>query len=298
MPSAPTIKGEKLSIIFLFLLGGAIFSIADALTKYMTVSYDPSFIIALGAGLNSIAICVWILFKKGWRGFLSPNWKWLNARAIMTGIMATCAAYSLKYIPLNDLYGVIFAAPFMILILSGLFLKEKIGRHRWAAVIIGFIGVIILLGPQFKDFSIGYIFAVGTMIAIAMSTIITRKVGDKEYLPLFVLYPGIGILIVNLPIAIPNMVIPPVHDWWLFASQSTVVCVAQFLTTYAISRANYTASLSPFMYAQAIWGILLGVLFFADIPSSMSIIGTIIIISAGLYMIYRERQLTQNVKTS
>lgn len=287
------LKGESLKIIMIIMLGWTGFAFADATSKYLSQSYDPSLILLFGGLTSGFGLVLWILMRKGWRGFLSPNWKWLMARGACIAVTATGVVNGVSYIPLADLYGITFSAPFISVILAILFLKEEVGFHRWVSVIIGFLGVIILLGPQFNAFNIGIAFAVAAAISIALGTIVIRKVGKNEYLPLFVLYPYLGILAVNIPLSIPHIEPIAINDLGWFIMNSLVVLAAQGAVTYAIANAKSTASVAPFVYIQVIWGVLLGILFFNEIPTSTTIIGLILVVMAGLYMIYRERQLNK-----
>ncbi len=295
MPHLPhlNLKGESLKIILIVLLGWSCFSFADASTKHLTEEFPPAFLLTFSGLFNSILLFVWILYKKGWKGFLSPNWKWLVARGICIAITATCVVNALALIPLADLYGITFTSPFLILILAYTLLKENVGWHRWLAVSIGFAGVFILIGPQFNTFNIGIIYALISTISISLGAIIIRKVGKSEYLPLFVLYPSLSMLIVNAPLAIEGITLPPFPVLLEFIANTSFVLIGQLLVTYAFTHAKETAGITPFVYVQIVWGVLFGYFIFGDIPTRATITGLILIIGAGLYMIYRERQLAK-----
>lgn len=290
------LTGESLKIIMITLLGWSSFSFADAITKYMTVNeINPADILTFSGLFSSSLLITWILFDKGWKGFLSPNWKWLIARAICIGITATGVVNSVSLIPLADLYGITFSAPFITICLAVIFLKEQVGWHRWLAVIVGFIGVIVLTGPQFETLNIGIIYAIMAALSIAIGTIVIRKIGKNEYLPLFILYPYIGILTVNAPMSFPDFTMPPSPIIWGFIANAIFVLGGQLFITHAISHAKSTASVAPFVYSQIIWGVIFGVWIFGDIPKTATITGLILIVGAGIYMIYREQKLRKNI---
>jgi len=285
------LKGESLKIIIIIMMGWSGFAFADATSKHLSKSYDPSLILLFGGLFSGSALVFWIFFNKGFRGFLSPNWKWLLARGACIAVTATGVVNAVSYIPLADLYGITFSAPFMTVILAIIFLREEVGIHRWISVIIGFIGVLILLGPQFNGFNIGIAFAAAATISIAIGTIVIRKVGKNEYLPLFILYPYFGILTVNIPLAIPNLEPIALQDLGWFIGNSLFVLGAQAAVTFAVANANSTASVAPFVYVQVIWGVLIGYLFFNELPTTTTLLGLMLVVMAGLYMITRERQL-------
>ena len=285
------LKGESLRIILIILLGWSFFSFADGTTKHLSHEFQPALILTFGGLFSAAGLILWILLDRGWKGFLSPNWKWLIARGICIGVTATGVVNALALIPLADLYGITFSAPFISVCLAYTVLKEHVGWHRWLAVVIGFIGVIILLGPQFGAMNTGILYALIATIAIAAGTIVIRKIGKNEYLPLFILYPYMGILAVNLPIALPNLEIPHTPDLWIFIANALFVLGGQLLVTYSIAHAKSTASVAPFVYIQVVWGVIFGYFIFNEMLTMATISGLFLIVSAGLYMIYRENQL-------
>ena len=294
----PHLKGESLQIILIILLGWSCFAFADTTTKYLSNDFSPTLILTFSGLFSGLGLIIWILFDKGWRGFLSPNWKWLIVRGACIAATATGVVNAVALIPLADLYGITFSAPFIAVCMAYLILKEQVGWHRWAAVTAGFIGVLILLGPQFSNFNIGLFYAFIATISIAVGTIVIRKIGKKEYLPLFILYPYIGILTVNLPLAIPDLEIPPTPYLWGFIANALFVLGGQLLVTHATAHAKSTASIAPFVYIQVIWGVIFGYFIFGNTPTYTTISGLVLIVSAGLYMIYRERQLRKQARQS
>jgi S-adenosylmethionine uptake transporter len=292
--SLSALKGESLKVILIVLLGWSCFSFADTTSKFLTQHYSAALIISINAIITISIIAAWILYDKGWRGFLSPRWKWLVARAVCIGLVSTCVVNAFRLIPLADVYGITFSAPFIAVCLAFILLKENVGLHRWLSVIIGFVGVIILVGPQFNVLNIGLVFAIVAALSIAAGTIVIRKIGHDEYMPLFVLYPFIGMLTINLPIAVNELHIPDTPFLWYFLANTLFVVGGVSATTYAIAHAKATASVAPFVYVQIIWGVVFGYFIFDDIPTLPTIIGLTLIIGAGIYMILRERQLNKN----
>ena len=288
------LKGESLKIIAIIMIGWTCFSIADVITKHLSASYNPSVIVVLGAVVNCLVISLWILWDRGVKGFLTPKWKLFSLRALMTGITSFSIVNALSRIPIADIYGITFSSPFFIVILAAFLLKEQIGQHRWIAIIAGFIGVLVLVGPQYQELNIGLTYASIGTTSIAIGTIVLRKIGTNNvYMPLLILYAYLGMLCVNFPMALPDLQIIPTPDLYFVFVNAGLLLTAISLTTYAFAHAKSTASVAPFVYIQAIWGVVFGYFFFDDVPTTATIIGLLIVISAGLYMIYREKQLGQ-----
>ncbi len=290
------IKGESLKIIMIILLGWTTFSFCDAGAKYLSQTYSPAYLVTMGAIMNFTLTFCWILWRRGISGFKTNNQKWLLLRALAIGITSYCIVTAFSLIPIADVYGVTFAAPFVSVVLAVFFLKEHVGLHRWLSVIIGFIGVLILVGPQFQTLNTGLLYALTACLSIATGTIIIRKIGKAEYMPLLFLYSFIGMLVINAPLAIndfQSIGLPNLLDLSLILGNGLLVLLGVCCTSYGLAHAQSTASVAPFVYTQVIWAFVFGVFIFDNIPTVATIIGLVIVVGAGLYMIYRERQLNK-----
>ncbi len=261
---------------------------ADTLSKYLSASYTIPQILMSTSFLGSIFAGSWIFLKKGFRGFITPKLKWHVMRGFIIVIISYSIVHAFSLAPMADVYGITFTSPFITLILIYFILKEKIGFHRWLAVFIGFTGAFILAGPQFETLSIGLIYAAISSFFIAVTTIIIRKIGKEEYLPLYPFFPLICIFLFNAPMAVPHFIMPQGLDILLFLIHACVVMGGLLMVTYAIAHIEETAILSPFIYIQIVWGTVFGIFLFGDIPTWTTILGLILIIGAGLYSIWRE----------
>ena len=136
----PQLKGESLKIILISILGSSAFIFADTVTKYLSEEIE-NFSAPLYLTITSIMSCIllfcWILYDKGWKGFLSAQWKWLVAQGICVGLIATLSVNAVALIPLTDLYSITFAAPFVAVSLAYILLKEEVGWHRWFCISLG-----------------------------------------------------------------------------------------------------------------------------------------------------------------
>lgn len=284
-------KGESLKIILIILLGWTFFSFVDVTNKYLSQTYTPSLIIVIGATINFTFISLWIFFKKGLKGFKSKNWPWLILRALSVGFISFGIVTAFSHMPIADVYGITFTSPFLGIILATFILKEYVGWQRWVAVIVGFIGVLVLIGPQFSHMNAGILYALLATVSIATGTIAIRKIGRNESMPLMMFYSFLGMLVVNVPILWPDFHMPRQGDEWLFIMNAAFVLIGITCTIYGFSHAKNTAAIAPFLYIQVIWGVLFGIIIFGDYPTAPTIAGLAIVIAAGLYTIYRERTL-------
>ena len=291
MKSTIQSRGESWKVLLAIILGWSCLSFADIFTKELMQYYTPWQHLAVNSGIATTVVSLWILFKSGPTGFITPRFKIHIIRGLIICATGYCVVNALRTdLPLSDFYGITFTAPFATLILIGLFLKEPIGYHRWLGVLIGFIGVIILAGPQFNTLSTGILYALGVVLLIAVNTIVVRKLGTQDPIVLYAFYP---LAIIFMTFIIPAMIdfkTPSLMHWIYFAANGLCLAAAHCLVSYAIIYARETAALSPFMYIQIIWGVIFGYFIFGDTLTTTTTIGLTLIIGAGLYNIYRERR--------
>ena len=269
------------------LLGFAVFSTHDAVIKHLGGFYAP-FQILFFSVLLSFPFATLLLMRDREADTLRPhNPRWVAARTIAGVITGASAFYAFSVLPLAQVYAFIFAAPLLITILSIPILGEKVGLHRWAAVVLGLVGVMIVLRPGADPLTPGHIAGLVAAAGSATVSVITRKIGRDERAAVLMLYPMMtNVLIMGaiLPFVYQPM---PVEHLGLLA----IVAFLGFsggLCTIAAYRFGDAAIVAPMQYSQIIWGATFGFLFFAETPDKATGIGAAVIISAGLYVVLRE----------
>ncbi|QQG36007.1 MAG: DMT family transporter [Micavibrio aeruginosavorus] len=267
------------------------FSLIDAFTKGMTDDFKTIQLIGMSSVTGTLLSAGWIVWRHGWRGFITPKWKLFALRGALVIPISYLIVHALAQVTLADFYGIIFMSPFLITILSVVVLKEKIGIHRIAAMIVGFTGVMILAGPQMQSAPLGLLCVFIAMIGGSIVAILIRKIGRVPATALFAFVPFIS----NALIYGPLMLLPgnfhiPENSWLLLepAGMGVLAFAGFILFSIGFTSATETAVVAPFHYSQMLWGVLLGYLMFGDIPQKTTIAGSLIILSAGLYMLWRE----------
>jgi drug/metabolite transporter (DMT)-like permease len=200
---------------------------------------------------------------------------------------------ALHYLPLAEATTIGFAAPLFAVILSALVLKEKVGRHRWSAVAIGFAGVLLVMRPDGGQLPIaGLLIALGGAFMTSVVIITLRQIGRTESTATIVLWfttlSTLG-LATTLPWTAQG------HGgtiWLLLLAIGALGGAGQILMTASLRFAP-VSTVVPFDYAQLLWAVLLGWLLFATRPAPTTWIGAAIIVGSGLYTLHRERVLGQ-----
>lgn len=281
-------KESSLHAILLGLIGWSAFAGADTISKWLAQNYAVPQIIFSSSLVGVFLIAFWIFYKHGPQGFITKNWKWHIIRAFAISATTFFVVNALALIPLSDFYGLIFIAPMITAILSNIILGETIGYHRLVAIIVGFLGVLILSGPQLETINIGLFFTLAAALTVSISSIIIRKIGPEKVTSLYAFFPFILNLIIYSPFMLINFKPPAASELILFASIAPIVIIGIICLSLGFIKAPSTSVIAPLHYIQILWGALLGILLFEDIPTPAVLYGAAIIILAGLYLIWTE----------
>jgi len=203
---------------------------------------------------------------------------------------------SLFYLTLATSASIMYAGPLVLVILSFLFLGEKVGPRRWSAVAIGFIGVIVIMRPG-GDFHWAMLLPLGASVSYALYQLVTRAIAadDDPFTTMF-WTPVVGIVAASI-LMIFFWRNPSTMGWvWLICCGFTAGA-GQFLLIIAFSRSE-ASLLAPFGYSTLVWAALAGIIIFGNYPNMMTVIGAGIVMLAGLYIWWRERQISHSKRTS
>lgn len=206
--------------------------------------------------------------------------------ALNLGTMLTFY-YALQLLPLADTFAVGYAAPLFMTVLSVPLLKEKVGPRRWAAVCLGFLGVLVLLQPSGTGFNAGSMLALTSAFLYALTLITSRQLSATEASHTILFYYSVWV-IVALGVTMPwNWTTPPWHDLWLVLTVGLAGSFGQFFLNQAI-RYGEVSLLAPLDYSGMIWGVLFGYVLWGDLPTAWVLIGAAIIALCSVYIVRRE----------
>ena len=277
----------RLKGVLFALLGFAAFSTHDVIIKYLGADYAP-FQILFFSVLLGFPFATLMLLSDASKGTLRPvNPRWVLARTVAGVLAGTSAFYAFSVLPLAQVYAFIFAAPLLITVLSIPILGERVGIHRWAAVVIGLVGVMVVLRPGAEQLTLGHIAGLMAAAGSAVVSVVTRKIGRQERSAVLMLYPMMANFVL-MACLLPFFYKPmPIEHLGLLAVMSLLGFSAG-LCIIAAYRFGDAAIIAPMQYSQIIWGAGFGFLFFNETPDSATGLGAAIIIFAGLYVVIRE----------
>ncbi len=280
--AASNVRGAVLALAAM-----GIFATHDVVVKVLGAHY-AAFQIVFFAALLSFPIVSVILLADGREESLKPRhpW-WVLLRTVCTTISGVSVFYAFSTLPLAQVYVILFSAPLLITILAIPILGETVRLRRWAAVIAGLVGVLVVMRPGQAELSFGHLAALTAAICGAMASVIVRKIGQEERSVVLLLFPMVG-NVIAMGIALPFVYRPmPVEHLGLLTVIAVFGLAGSFLVILAY-REGEAVIVAPMQYSQILWATAYGYFLFSETPDRATVIGAGIIIASGIYIVFRE----------
>lgn len=292
------IQNNFRAIVFM-VLSMALFAVEDTMIKFAALKLQVGqilFVLSV-AGFISFAIIAKLQKDK----FFTK--KLLKAPVILRSLGEVIAGLAfvtaLTLMPLSNASAILQASPLMVTLGAALFLKEPVGWRRWAAIIIGFIGVIIIIRPGMEGFNSASILALIGVVGLSLRDLATRRVAVN-------ISSAVVSAAAYLALTIPSFTMmyfqggwKPVDSitfWYLFIAcfigPAGYYCIVQAV------RLGEMGTIAPFRYTRLIFAMFIGYFFLSERPDLMMIIGSILVIGSGIYAIYRERIRSLELKAA
>lgn len=269
------------------LLGFAIFATHDVIVKYLGTTYSPFqilfFSVLFGFPLVSVK-----LVRDTSADTMRARHPWWNALRTLSIIGSTlCVFYAFSVLPLAETYSILFTVPLMITLLSIPVLGERVGIHRGCAVLVGLAGVLFVVRPDATTFTLGHMAAFAGAFCSSLASIIVRRIGREERDLVLLLYPMLGSFLVMAVLTPLDYKPMPLNDLVAVAVLSALGFLALNCMIGAY-KAGEAAIVAPMQYSQILWATVFGVIFFNEVPETRTLIGALVIIASGLYIVLRE----------
>ena len=270
------------------LLAWAILPFMDTIAKYL--SSDLSFFqITWARYFFTVFFTLPFMFF-----FFRRNLVWTSEPKLQffRGLTLFCANilffYSISVISMAKALTLAFVAPLITTALSPIFLNEKVGVRRWSAVIIGFVGSLIVIRPGFMELNLATIAALGTGFFYGIYLVITRKLHTSDSPLLTLLLTGVvGAVIASFLVPVV-WISPTFNQWSLLALMGIFACIGHLFLILSLKYAD-ASKLAPLGYFEIVTNIILGHYFFGDFPNYWTWLGLTIIVCSGIYVSFRER---------
>ena len=231
--------------------------------------------------------------------FFRKNLTWTEQPKLqlIRGLLLSCANilffYSISIISLAKALTLAFIAPLIVTALSPILLGEKVGFRRWAAVIVGFIGSLIVIRPGFVEINLASIAALGTGVMYGFYLIVTRKLHNSDNPLLTLLLTGVVGAILGSMIMPTVWVQPTINEWYMMFAIGFFASIGHLFLILSLKYAD-ASKLAPFSYFEIVTNLIIGYFFFNHFPDNWHLLGLFIIISSGIYIFRREMQNKSN----
>jgi drug/metabolite transporter (DMT)-like permease len=280
------------SAILLVVSACFLFSFLDASAKYLVLQgMEAPFVAWARFAIHLVLVSVLFRIWSNMAVLKTANLPGQVLRGVFMFGSTVLNFFALQTLQLGETIAISFFAPMLTVALAGPLLGEWAGWRRWLAIIVGFVGVLIVTRPGFGEFRIGYVYSFGFVICHTLYVIMTRRMGATESSESLIFYSALTPTLFMLP-AVPlyGSVPQGALQWGLLLVTGVCGSLGHWLLIKAYKQAT-ASSLAPYPYSQIVWMIGLGWLAFGDLPDFWTLFGAGVIIASGLYIIHREHRL-------
>jgi drug/metabolite transporter (DMT)-like permease len=281
-------RNEKLAGMTAMLIGVAAFSFMDAGLKLLTAHY-PSAQVAALRGLAALPVVfVWALYSGGPRQLIEVRWSLHLVRGVMAVFMMVTFTFALKSLSLAKTYAIFFVAPLLITLLSIVLVGERVRKPQWAALLIGFVGVLIVLKPETTGFGWwGTLAVLGTAVGYAVSSVVVKILGRTDSTQSMMFWMTAMLSIGATLLAWTDWVPIAREHLPILAGVAVTGAVGQWGITVAFKHAP-AASVAPLEYTGLAWVMVIDLAVWSAVPSLRTLLGAAVIIACGLYLLRYE----------
>ena len=266
-----------------------LFSLLDGSAKWLVGSMPVIMVVWLRFATHVVIAGALLLPLKGLSLVKTRHLRWHVVRALMFMAMTAMNFWALQYLQLAVTSSIFFAVPLIIGLVAAPLLGERLDAGRWAAIIAGFLGVLVIVRPGSAEFHPAMLLAVINAFLYALFMLMTRHLAAYDSPETIQFLPAVGAAIGLAPFAIAAWEAP---DTWLEWTLACLLGVLGGAGHYLLALAHRYAPatvLAPFLYQQVIYMALFGYLVFGDVPASALWVGAACVIASGLYLFARER---------
>ncbi len=268
--------------ILLMSVAVLMFTLNDVLGKWLVATYSVAQVIVLRS-VSALAVLAPLVAREGPEQLLRPRRPGLQLLRVVCGTAEVAAFYwAVSMMPLADTLAFWMAMPIFVAVASALILRERLEPARLAAVVAGFVGVVLALGASLDHGWLPSLVAVAGMLLYSAYLLVTRELRATPA-PVLAAYQMVAACLAGLVLLPFGWTTPSWPDLGLMALLGVVATFAHLAVTKSLALAP-AAVVVPWQYAMILWGILFGWLFFGDVPEPMMLAGVAVIVVAGLWL--------------
>jgi drug/metabolite transporter (DMT)-like permease len=272
-------------------VGLFLFGVMEVLIKWQVADYPVHQLVFFRASFGLIP-CIVMVWQAGGVSTLKTRRPGEHLLRGLVGLSAMWLVFSAyETMKLADVGAILFAAPLFLTAMAGPVLGEAVGARRWTAVLVGFVGVLLIVKPGSTALQPAAVGVLGAAFLFAVAMTLMRRLGSTESAATITFFLSVLITLVSLVlIAMFGWVTPTPGDFAAMAMIGLIGGTAQLFLTQAL-RLGEVAVVSPLRYTSIIWSVLFGYIFWDTLPDKMVVAGLVIVICSGLYILHRETRL-------
>ena len=279
------------------LLAVMFFALMDAVLKTLSGHYPPLQIACLRGATALPLVLAWIQWRRGWHTLRQLRWSLHILRGCLGITMLALFTRGVSELPLSATYTLFFIAPMLITALSVPVLTERVPAAHWWAIAVGFIGVLIALRPSGNDLQSGFVTVgglatLGAALCYAVAAVTGRLASRTDSSESMVLWMMVLMSVGAGALAWPDWVAIQRNDAPLLLALAITGFCGQLAITEAF-RHGQASAVAPFEYSALAWGLGLDWLIWQSLPASHTWLGAAIIVGSGLYLVRREKRITE-----
>jgi drug/metabolite transporter (DMT)-like permease len=272
------------------MLGATVlFAISSAMAKWLVAIY-PVGEVMFGRSFASLAVCAALVLPfTGFSVFATRRTRDHLARGLSQSVSQTFTVIAFSLMPLAGAIAINFSAPLWSALVAIVWLRERAGAIRWAVLLAGFFGVLIVARPGADSFTLGALFALANAIMYGTVTVAVRGMTATESTNTLLMWQMVTLAAFHALLLPFGMTMPTAFDAAMLALSGVANAVAQYLWTQALRLAP-AAAVSPFYYFLLVWALLIGFVVWGDVPSLGLLLGSGIVVGCGLFLLCYETQ--------
>ncbi|OGT79522.1 MAG: hypothetical protein A3H91_00800 [Gammaproteobacteria bacterium RIFCSPLOWO2_02_FULL_61_13] len=277
-------RNSPLLGIGFMLVGTVFFALADALAKWLVASYPVAQVAWLRSGMGLILIGGVALAGSKISQLRTERPGWHVFRGSLSVAVSISMFYGLKHIALAEFVAILFATPFFVALLSPWILREPVPAQAWLAIVVGFIGILLVARPVPGHFHLAHLVTLGVAVMLSAMYLTARILSTTESaLALnFHIYP-LTSLVLMWP-ATHQWVTPDAKAWLMIVLLGVTATLALWLLVQAMRHAP-PALVAPMDYVRLVWITLLGYFIFGELPDGITVCGIVLIVASGVYVL-------------
>ena len=280
--------------------GGLIMTANNAILKWLTVGYPAGEIMFIRGIFLWFPIAYFVARSGGLLSIRITRFRFHVVRGGCIIFSAFVYIIGLRYLPLADVTAIGFSTPLFVTALATFLLGETVGWRRWSAVLVGFLGILVITKPTGDVMTLAVLFPLGSAFWTGIRDMVTRRMVATESSNAILVTSTAAVMLAGLCSAPFGWKMPSLQDFALMALAGLFNGFGHYCMIEAFRHAEVVI-VSPFRYLTIVWAILLGFLVWGDLPDKYVVTGIILVVCSGLYILHREiavRRQKQRAKGS